>query len=245
MNKKAKIIISLLLGIVTLNGVVSNKIFAKRMLDEAGSQRKPGMAGVSCYLVGPPPVVVVPKKEEIISQIKQLDTLYAENKINSETYNLRKKELQEQLKRIESTDDGIDENSIEDLNMGLKRIRYQYKMKKLTPEMYNDKRKFYLERIAYLEDRTLQRIDKKIARSKEYFEKGKITSEVHNLNLQIYEQEKIYNERHGNINIQDPEMEEIRSLRQNQEIDSGEYKKRKLSVLKRINLADSKKEKSK
>lgn len=146
MNKKTRIVFSLLLGIVTISGLASSKIFAlKRNTDD--TPPKPGMAGVTCYLVGPPPVVMVPKVGDIKDQIKQLDSLYAEGKINTETYNERKKKLQEQLKRIESNEDGVDENSIEDLNRGLMRIRYMYKQKQLTPEMYNDKRKFYMKRI--------------------------------------------------------------------------------------------------
>lgn len=242
-NKKVKIIISLLLGIVTISGLAFSKIFAQTVINKDEAQPKPGMAGVTCYLVGPSVTIKEPRAKEIKTQIKQLDSLYAEAKINTETYNERKKQLQDQLKRIESTDDGVDENSIEDLNLGLKRIRYQYKMKKLTPEMYNDKRKFYMERIASLEEQKLEVFDRKIESSKQSLVEGKITPEQHQANVELYEQQKIYKRRHGDLHLKDPEMTELYNLKNNGEIDEDEYRKRKAAVFKRINLADSKKEK--
>lgn len=100
-NNKAKIIISLLLGIVTLGGILSYKTMAKGQISRDSVSPDSPTAGVSCYMTGRPKNKEMLQVQDLESAKLQLESLYKENKINKETYDSRMENITAQLKKIQ------------------------------------------------------------------------------------------------------------------------------------------------
>ena len=86
LNKYKALLFVIVLGIVSLPSIVKDlKVFAQ----DDQTDRPPN---VTCYK----PQMVIPKDKkqaELDNELKQLDQLYVEGKINQETYTVRKEKL--------------------------------------------------------------------------------------------------------------------------------------------------------
>lgn len=93
-NKFKALLIVIVIGLISLPAVVKDlKVFAEKPNNDIPQ-------GVMCYKAQ----VVTPQQKmlrELQSELNKLEDLYAEGKINLETYNLRKEKLNEEIEKVQ------------------------------------------------------------------------------------------------------------------------------------------------